>query len=173
MTRRRGSTATGRHDQGVPNPNTPRLYSTVPRGHTVFNPPLVSDPNDPPPPCGLDVSGKIGQTVFQRTIPWIAQGVKGPGLVTQIRRHVIPYDPRTTAQLLNRARFAAAVAAWRHLTAAQQSAYNDRASRLEPPVDGRNLWIREYAKAHPPSEFGLQAELLRVRGQAAPEGPGP
>ena len=53
-----------------------------------------------------------------------------------------PTNPQTPAQQANRARFAAAVAAWGYLTDSEKKAYNQRAGRRGQV--GRWLFLREY-----------------------------
>jgi hypothetical protein len=163
----------GRHNPSVSDPVTPRLSKVCRLGHTVFMPPLASNPNEPPPPCAIEINGKIGQTVYQRTRPWVGQGIVSDALVTQVRRHVIPADPRTTSQLLNRARFGSAVRAWKYLTDAERLDYNSRGARKKQALEGLNLFVREYCSSHSLHEFEMHAERLRVTGKLPPEGPGP
>lgn len=56
--------------------------------------------------------------VFQRVAPGAGNLTERPGLDLQMRRHVIPVDPMTPAQLARRALMAAAVARW-HATPPQ------------------------------------------------------
>ncbi len=99
-----------------------------------------------------------GTLTFQREgdpgpLKWVYQRVgKNFGNVPtrkkydlQLRRHVVPLDPKTPAQLTQRGRMAAAVADWRLLTAADRTAYNRRASRSYR-MTGFNLYIREHIK---------------------------
>jgi hypothetical protein len=62
--------------------------------------------------------------VYQRTYPGLGNIPGDPTRSRQRRRHVVPADPRTPAQLAQRARLAAASAAWRDL-----------------PDHDRQLWI--------------------------------
>jgi hypothetical protein len=133
----------------------------------------MPDPNDPHQPSSLDIRGKIGQTVFQRAAVKHGDGRLGPDVLLQRRRHVIPTDPRTELQLLNRARFGYAVRAWRTLAAAERSAYNRRAAAKKPPIEGLNLWIREYARSHELAEFGFALPWMVISHALPPTGPGP
>lgn len=88
-------------------------------------------PVAPARPCGL--------YVFQR----VAQG-KGNidtdrRKATQLRRHVIPHDPRTPAQLAQRSRFRAAVAAWQALDAATKIYWRGRGKSRRIPGYGAFL----------------------------------
>lgn len=147
-----------RHNPNVPDlPGPPETTTTEP-GQQSFVRPLASEPNPIPPPVALDVSGKIGQTVFQRTIPWISHYEHGTEKILQRRRHVVPFDPKTHLQLLNRARFAAAVRSWKLLTPADQAEYNRQGNAKHNRIEGLNLWIRRFIQEHNPSEF--QADAL-------------
>lgn len=64
------------------------------------------------PPAG----GSPGRYVFQRVGQGFGNLPGGDGYDMQIRRHVIPADPQTPAQLARRAAFAAAVASWHAAT---------------------------------------------------------
>lgn len=55
----------------------------------------------------------LGKYVFQRVRPGYGNLPDRPALDLQLRRHVIPIDPKTAAQMARRALFAAAVARWR------------------------------------------------------------
>lgn len=69
---------------------------------------LTFDPPDPLKPAG--------KYVFQRVAPGKGNLPGHPAFDLQLRRHVIPFDPMTPAQLARRALLAAAVARW-HATA--------------------------------------------------------
>lgn len=69
----------------------------------------------------------------------------------QLRRHVIPYDPKTPTQLAGRARIRAATLAWHEMTEAEKQQWRDKAKKLI--MTGFNLHIREFCQAHPLSEF--------------------
>ena len=66
---------------------------------------LTFKPDDPLLP--------LGKYVFQRVRPGYGNLIDRPRLDLQLRRHVVPTDPKTVAQMARRALFAAAVARWR------------------------------------------------------------
>jgi hypothetical protein len=148
-----------KHNPAVPDTGPRRARAFTPFGNHSFEPPFFPDPNDPHQPTSLDIRGKIGQTVFQKSIPppWATWYPRVPSL--QRRRHVIPRDPRTHAQLLCRARWAAGVAAWKNLTAAQWIGYNDIGKDKEPPITGLMYFMKEWCMIHQPEEYELQALL--------------
>jgi hypothetical protein len=160
------------------NPNTPDLPGppaqawTIPGMHS-FVKPLASEPNPMPPPVSLDCRGKIGQTVYQLSRPWKTHTTHQPVKLLQRKRHVIPFDPRTHLQLLNRARFAAAVRKWHTLTHDVKAEYNRRGNRKPDRIEGLNLWIREFVAAHDLSEFQLEATRRQAQITIPLDGPGP
>ena len=56
--------------------------------------------------------------------------------------YYITRNPRTVLQQANRAKYAAAVAAWKALTPEEKMVYNERAKGLV--MSGYNLFIREF-----------------------------
>lgn len=79
------------------------------------------------------------KVVYQRV-------AKGHGNITmpntfdlQRRRHVVPADPKTSAQLARRAAFAAAVASWHTATQEQREAVRPLADRRR--ISLFNAWI--------------------------------
>jgi hypothetical protein len=162
-----------RHNPNIPDlPGPPGTSVTIPGQHSFVRP-LASEPNPIPPPVSLDIKGKIGQTVFQHTLPWISHYEHGTEKMLQRRRHVTPFDPRTHLQLLNRCRFAAAVHDWKVLTTEQRAEYNRRGNTRDPALEGLNVWIREYIRMHELHEFQLQAELRADQPSLPIFGPGP
>lgn len=77
---------------------------------TLITGTLTFKPNDPTLP--------LGKYVFQRVAKGQGNLPDRPTLDLQLRRHVIPLDPMTPAQLARRALMAAAVARWRARTSA-------------------------------------------------------
>jgi len=69
----------------------------------------------------------------------------------QLRRHVIPYDPKTPTQIAGRARIRAATQAWHQMGEEERQVWRDKAKKLV--MTGFNLHIRQYCRAHPLSEF--------------------
>jgi hypothetical protein len=162
-----------RHNPNVPDiPGPPSLTYTIPGQHS-FVKPIPSEPNPIPAPVSLDIRGKIGQTVYQISLPWINPHDHAKTKMLQRRAHVMPPDPRTHLQLLNRARFAAAVAGWKVLTSVQRDEYNRRGNARSDRIEGLNVFIREFIAAHELHEFQLQAEFLSAQPSLPLSGPGP
>ena len=163
MPRKGPDLRTSRH-----NPNNPDIYGppehaiTEPGQHS-FDRGTLSDPNPIPPPVSLDIAGKIGQTVFQHTIPWISGTEHGIQKMLQRRRHVMPFDPRTHLQLLCRCRFAAAVAGWHLLTTDEKREYNRKGNARSDRIEGLNVWIRQFIAEHDLEEYQLEAILRQAR----------
>jgi hypothetical protein len=162
-----------RHNLNVPDlPGPPETSITIPGQHSFVRP-LASQPNPIPSPVSLDIRGKIGQTVFALMLPWINHYEHGKEKVLQRRRHVIPFDPRTHLQLLNRSRFAASVRNWHRLTDLEKSEYNRRGNNASDRIEGLNVFIREFIRDHDLSEFQLEAELRAAQPLLPFSGPGP
>lgn len=100
-------------------------------------------------PLGTVTMRREGDAARQK---WVYQRVlKGCGNIPtrhprdmQLRRHVIPDDPQTTAQLARRAVFAAAVAAWHALTPAERQAWAEQGKPRALP--GYNWFISHYLR---------------------------
>jgi len=173
MPRKGKDTRTSRHNPNTPDiPGPPAQRLTLPGQHS-FVKPLASEPNPIPPPVSLDCRGKIGQTVYQLTRGWINHFQHAAEKMLQRRRHVMPFDPRTHLQLLNRARFAAAVRRWNTLTNDVKAEYNRRGNAKSNRIEGLNLWIREFISAHDLHEFQLEATLRQTQISIPFGGPGP
>lgn len=69
----------------------------------------------------------------------------------QLRRQPKIIDKKSPAQLQGRARIAAATAAWHQLSEAERQDYRKRAKSMH--MTGFNLYIKEFCKQHPVSEF--------------------
>ena len=148
-----------RHNPNVPDIGPRRARSFTPTGQSSFEKPRIPDPNDPHQPHQLDIRGKIGQTVFQLSIPppWSPQ--YGEGKQLQRRRHVIPYDPRTLAQLCCRARWAAGVAAWHALSADEKRSWNDNKKTKKLRIPGLSHFMKNWCTLHRPEEYRAMALL--------------
>ena len=167
------ATSSTRHNPNVPDlPGPPEIRVTEP-GQQSFVRPRASEPNPIPPPVALDIRGKIGQTYFAKIYPWINHYQRSKLKKLCRFQVVIAHDPKTQAQLENRARFAAAVRGWHSLTPAVKAAYNARGNRKPDRIEGLNVWIREFIAAHDLSEFQLEAELRRAQPDLPFSGPGP
>lgn len=148
-----------RHNPAVPDVGPRRAAAFTPFGQQSFTLPMIPNPNDPHQPTALDIRGKIGQTVFQKSIPppWATWYKRVPSL--QRRRHVIPKDPRTMPQLRCRARWAAGNAAWHDLTAAEWATWHEEAQARSDKLTGLQLFMRVWCQQHQPEEYELQALL--------------
>lgn len=69
---------------------------------------LTFTPDNPPRPHG--------RYTFQRVRPGLGNVPSRPSLDLQLRRHVVPLDPKTPAQIARRDLMRAAVARWRAST---------------------------------------------------------
>lgn len=79
------------------------------------------------------------KVVYQKVAPGKGN-LPGTGdYAYQRRRHVIPADPRTPAQVARRATFAAAVTEWQAMTDDQRRAWRAAAAGLA--ISGYNLYI--------------------------------
>jgi hypothetical protein len=147
------------HNPDVPDIGPRRQRAFTGFGEHSFEKPFYPDPNDPHQPTTFDIRGKIGQTVFQKSIPppWATWYPRVPSL--QRRRHVIPFDPRTMPQLRCRARWAAGHAAWQNLTPAEWANYNDAGKRKDPEITGLMFFMKEWCTLHTPEEYEVQALL--------------
>jgi hypothetical protein len=85
------------------------------------------------PVSGFFFSGAIGGVVFCK---------RGNGVYA--RAHVRPRDPKTAAQLDERSRFQAAVAAWRALPEPEKTAFRKRAAR--EGRTGYHLFLAEFLR---------------------------
>lgn len=85
---------------------------------------------------------------------WVYQRVKkGLGNIPtrhpydlQLRRHVIPFDPLTAAQLARRQVFADAVTAWHALTPAEKAQWTEQGKPNALP--GYHWFISRWLKTH-------------------------
>jgi len=85
---------------------------------------------------GNRYSGTVGKQVT-------AASWKGRGY---LKKYTKPSNPNTVNQQRVRGYFAAAVAAWKALTAAQKSAYGDKARADKTSVSGFNTMVSSYVK---------------------------
>lgn len=91
-----------------------------------------------------DHPGQTVRVVYQRVAPGLGNIADHPAGALQRRAHVIPYDPKTPAQVARRQRFAAAVAAWRALDPENRSDWTAAArSRNITPF---NAFVSAYMK---------------------------
>lgn len=152
-----------RHNPHTPDIPGPPAQTLTPRGQHSFVKPLASEPNPAPPPVSLDCRGKIGQTVYQLTRGWINHYEHAAEKMLQRRRHVMPFDPQTFLQLLNRCRFAAAVQGWKLLTGLDKREYNRQGNARDNRIEGLNVWIRQFVQDHDIHEFEAEATLRQAQ----------
>jgi hypothetical protein len=81
----------------------------------------------------LEAHGKLGEVVYQK--------VRKTG-TQYARKHVVPTDRHSPAQINQRSKLAPANAAWKSLTIPEQKQYDKRAKNLNQ--SGYNLFISEY-----------------------------
>lgn len=103
----------------------------------------------------LDVRGKLcfdpeqpdrppGCYVYQRTAPGKGNIPTDPARALQLRAWVIPYDPRTPAQLAQRATMRAAVTAWQALPPPAREQWRDAGKNRGIPA--YNAFLSAYMK---------------------------
>jgi hypothetical protein len=85
--------------------------------------------------------------VFQGTTPLAANCYDALGKPMMMRRHVIPFDPRSLKQQAQRQRLRAATLSWHTLSPGEKAAANERAKARQ--ITGFNQWVSEYILAHP------------------------
>jgi hypothetical protein len=97
----------------------------------------------------LDIRGTVelptGRTTFQKTGRGFGNISNGGKFDRQQRRHVIPADPKTPAQITRRVKLAAATNAWHSLTTPEKKAARMRGAARS--ITGFNQFISEYMKA--------------------------
>lgn len=72
--------------------------------------------------------GQFVRVVYQRTAPGLGNLPNSGKFDRQRRRHVVPHDPQTPAQVARRAKMAAAVLAWQAMTPQNRSAWTTPAA---------------------------------------------
>lgn len=96
--------------------------------------------------------GPRQRMVYQRVLPPQANAGMVGQYGLQLRRHVIPADPRSPAQVARREQFANAVAAWQQLSPAEKVVWQ-RAARNKQ-MSGYNHFLGSWLRGqHPPSEW--------------------
>lgn len=98
---------------------------------------------------GLGMSGKLGKPGDPD--PLNVNGIYQMRMTKRGKRPIkmkfyTPTNPQTPAQQANRAKFAAAVAAWQALTSEEKSVYTERAKKRQ--MFGWGLFIREYYQSN-------------------------
>ena len=106
-----------------------------PRGKITFT------PTDPP--------GPFGTYVYQGVEPGLGNVTNDPRARLQLRRRVIPTDPKTPPQLLNRQRWSEAMTAYNALPPLEKTALETTARPLK--ISGSNLWVKTWFATAPPT----------------------
>jgi hypothetical protein len=88
-------------------------------------------------PMFTSITGRVGNVVFYKRMD-----------VQCLRRYVIPRNPDTEIQRVNRYTFKNAVRTWKELSEDEQYRYNRKAVELKLFMSGYNLYISEYMKRH-------------------------
>lgn len=97
---------------------------------------LTFEPSDPPRP--------LDTYVLQRVAPGLGNVASDPTASLQIRRHVIPADARSPAQLALRQRVQQANRGWRLLTLAERADWKKAGARRKIP--GYNAYVSAWLK---------------------------
>ena len=95
-------------------------------------------PTNPTLPCG--------RYVYQGVLPGLGNVAGLPRKNLQLRRWVLPADPRTAPQLARRSVFFQAVAAWHALSATEKLSYRQLGESRRLPA--YNKFISLYLKTH-------------------------
>lgn len=82
----------------------------------------------------------------------------------QLRRHVVPTDYRTEAQVRCRARLAAATAAWQALSEPERESWRTLARKRR--MTGFNLFVRDFCRARPIDAWVPEAAIQTSAGDA-------
>lgn len=96
-------------------------------------------PTNPPRPAG--------RYVFQRVAPGLGNVAGAPNDALQLRRHVVPLDPKTLTQRARRAVMRWAVYKYRQASAAVRAAAQPHADRKK--ITLFNGWISSWSENHP------------------------
>ena len=86
------------------------------------------------PFLALDASGTFGGIITASI--W-----KGRNYV---RQHVVPANPNTAAQIVQRDKMAAAVLAWQGTYSGTQAEWNTAAQDVYPPISGFNYYVSQH-----------------------------
>ena len=97
------------------------------------------------------LTGKPFKMVYQRVRKGLGNIEQRGRMDLQIRVQPAIRDKQSPAQLQSRARLAAATQAWQTLDEAAQAAWRKRAATIK--MTGFNLFVKNYCKEHPLSEF--------------------
>jgi hypothetical protein len=114
-------------------PLAKRLYSLGARGTITLHPRLTGT--------------EPIRVVLQRTTPGLGNLPFGRRKELQMRRHVVPYDPRTPAQRAQRARLGNASTAWHALTPEEKREWNRVGSTKR--LTGYMVYTGAWMKARP------------------------
>lgn len=93
----------------------------------------------------IDVLGKIGTRVYQRTAPGKGNISNGGRFDLQNRAHVAHANPNTPAQQAVRAKFRAGVAAWQAMPSEDKTYWKIEAHKIG--LSGFNLFVSNHLKA--------------------------
>ncbi len=85
------------------------------------------------------ITGGIVRVVYQRVhIDYANIGIIGEyGL--QRRKHVVPFDPKTSQQVFQRSKMRLAVIAWQALSAEDKNVWQDKG--IDAPLTGYQLYV--------------------------------
>jgi hypothetical protein len=92
-------------------------------------------------PMFTSITGRVGNIVFYKH-----RGIQC------LRRYVIPRNPDTEAQRVNRYTFRDAVSSWKKLSVHEKDIYNKKVLKIKTTMSGYNLYISEYMKRNAVNE---------------------
>jgi hypothetical protein len=101
-------------------------------------------------PMFTSITGRVGNVVFYKRMG-----------VQCLRRYVIPRNPDTEVQRVNRYTFKDAVRTWKELSEDEQYRYNRKVVELKLFMSGYNLYISDYMKRNAVND--TQTETVHVQ----------
>jgi hypothetical protein len=87
-----------------------------------------------------------GKYVYQKVAPGLGNDPTDATATQQIRRHVVPQDPQTPAQLVQRAKMLAAMNAWRALSPEAIAGWRMRAKKRS--TTGFHFFISQHLRGN-------------------------
>jgi len=98
------------------------------------------------------INGRVGNVVFYKRMGRQC-----------LRKYVIPRNPDTESQRLNRHTFRDAVLSWKELPLGEKEYYNRRVLREKKVMSGYNLYISEFMKRNTVYDMTTDTVLVQDR----------